>query len=52
MGKDVKILDLLYQKEVKYDELNSLIYESIAYPILITHNISPNLKHAIHTRAP
>ena len=36
----------------KFDIANSIIYESIAYPILITHSISPNLKHAIHTRAP
>jgi len=36
----------------KFDITNSFIYESIAYPIRITHSISPNLKHAIHTRAP
>lgn len=36
----------------EFDITNSFIYESIAYPIRITHNTSANLKHAIHTRAP
>ena len=37
---------------VKYNITNYFINNEITYPVCISHNISPNLKNAIYTRAP
>jgi len=43
---------ILDKTNVDYHISNNFIITNVTYPLRISHNISPNLKNAIYTRAP